>query len=79
MLRAFFLNLDRPCGGVPVAAEIMVGQVRVGGQGYHRGHSGWNPQSELAFVGRTGAMAELGVHEGGRVKTIPPHQDGQRH
>ena len=27
-----FLNLDRPCGGFPVAAEIMAGRVQVGRQ-----------------------------------------------
>ena len=35
-------------------------------------------RSELAFTGRTGTTAELAVREGGLVKTIPPHQDGQR-
>ena len=64
-----FLNLDWPCSSVPVAAEIMVGQSRVSGRGYYRGHSGWNPRSELDFTGRTGTMAELGVREGGLVTT----------
>ena len=70
-----FLNLDRPCGGVPVKAEIMAGRARVGGWGSYRGHLGKNPQSDLAFAGRTGTAAESGVHAGGLVKNIPPHQD----
>ena len=71
-----FLNLDQPHGVVPVAAEIMAGRARIGGRGSYRGHSGWNPQSELDFVGGTGTTAESGVHEGGLVKTIPNHQEG---
>ena len=70
-----FLNLDRLRGGVPVAAEIMAGRARVSGRGSYRGHSGWNPRSELAFAFRMGTTAESGVCKGGLVKTIPPHQD----
>ena len=71
-------NLDWPCGGVPVAAEIMSGRARVGGQESYRGHLGWNPQSELDYTGITGTMAKSSVCEGALVKTIPPHQDGQQ-
>ena len=71
-----FLNLDRPRGGDPVAAEIMAGRELVGGRGSYRGHSVWNPRSELAVAGRTGTTAESGLRKGGLVKTIPPHQDG---
>ena len=71
-----FLNLDRPRGDVPVASEIMAGQVQVGGWVSYREHLGWNPRSEFDFTVRTGTMSELGVREGGLVKTIPTHQDG---
>ena len=66
------LNLGRPHGGVPVAEEIMARRARVGGRESYRGNSGWNPRSDLDFLGRTGTTAELGVCEGGQVKTIPP-------
>ena len=62
--------MDRPRDGVPVAAEIMAGRVRVGGRGSYEGRPGWNPRVELDFTGRTETTAESGVHEGGLV-TIP--------
>ena len=68
-------NLDRPHGGVPVAAEIIAGRAHIGGQGSYIKHLGWNPQSELSFAGIMGNTVESGFRERGLVKTIPPHQD----
>ena len=33
-----YLNLDWPCGGIPVAAEIMEGRAQVSGQGSYGEH-----------------------------------------
>ena len=75
-----FLILDWLRGGVPVAAEIMAGQVQVGGRGYYVGHLGLNPQGGLAFTGRTGTTAESGVRNGNLVTTlsIPTRTDRDR-
>ena len=78
MLRAFFLNLDCLCSGVPVSEEIMLGRARVDVRGSYRGHLGLNPQGELDFAGMTWTTAKSRVREGGKLKIITPHQERQR-
>ena len=63
------LNLDRPRGSVPVAAEILAGQARIGGRGSYGGNLGCNMRGELDFTCRTKTTVELGVSEGGLVTT----------
>ena len=75
------LNLDRPCGGVPVAAEIMGGRALVGRWGSYGGNLGWNPWGELDFTGRTETTAELGLHEGDLFTTpfLPTRMDRKKY
>ena len=65
-----FLYLDRPRGGVTVAAEIMVVRARVGGQVSQIGRLGWNTRVDLAFMGRTETTAESGVRKGELASTL---------
>ena len=74
-----FLHLDRPCGGVPVASEIMMGQAKVGGRRSYRGYLGCNPRGGLDFTGRTENTVESGDARGGPGHNITPsHRDRQR-
>ena len=71
-------NLDQPHGVIPVTAEIMAGQARVGDRGFYRGHSGWNLRRELKLEVRTGTTEESGVRKGAMVQTPTPRNNTEK-
>ena len=67
-------SLDRPRGGVPVAAEIMAERARVGGAGGAQGGPGQNHPS---LPGRI-ETSDSWVHEAAQVLiTTPPTSTGR--
>ena len=61
-------------GGNRNTNELVVFFAQIGCWISYRGNLGWNPRSELAFLGRTGTTAELGVRKEATVQrpTPPP-------